>query len=239
MTVKIQVRRGTATQWSTSDPILSEGEIGFETNTGKFKIGVGGATHWSTLDYFLDSSDISSLISSAALDTTDDLAEGATNKYASNTRIANALNSGSKTGISFTYNGGVIDTVVSQVQGTTGTQGTTGSTGTQGTTGTTGSQAQQVLRAHKAPQVHREPLALKELLAHRELLVHKEPLVLRVLQDKTVTLVVPHLTTPLALVQLHLTQVLEICALIMPLLHLPQSCTLMLVMLPQQIYHHS
>ena len=44
MAIRIQVRRGTATQWNTADPVLAAGEIGFETNTGKFKIGVGGAT---------------------------------------------------------------------------------------------------------------------------------------------------------------------------------------------------
>ena len=50
MATKIQVRRGTASQWTTSDPVLSEGEIGFETDTGLFKIG-NGATAWTGLGY--------------------------------------------------------------------------------------------------------------------------------------------------------------------------------------------
>lgn len=50
MPTKIQVRRGTASQWVSSDPVLSEGEIGFETDTGKFKIG-DGSTSWSSLGY--------------------------------------------------------------------------------------------------------------------------------------------------------------------------------------------
>jgi len=50
MATKIQVRRGTASQWTTSDPTLSEGEVGFETDTGKFKIG-DGTTVWSSLSY--------------------------------------------------------------------------------------------------------------------------------------------------------------------------------------------
>jgi len=50
MATKIQVRRGTASQWTTSDPTLSEDELGFETDTGKFKIG-DGATAWTGLDY--------------------------------------------------------------------------------------------------------------------------------------------------------------------------------------------
>lgn len=40
----IQIRRGTATQWSDANPVLHAGEIGFETDTGKFKIGTGTAS---------------------------------------------------------------------------------------------------------------------------------------------------------------------------------------------------
>ena len=50
MPTKIQVRRGTASQWTTSDPVLSEGEIGFETDTGLFKIG-NGSSSWTSLGY--------------------------------------------------------------------------------------------------------------------------------------------------------------------------------------------
>jgi len=46
----IQVRRGTAAQWETADPVLESGEIGFETDTGKFKIG-DGTTDWVDLKY--------------------------------------------------------------------------------------------------------------------------------------------------------------------------------------------
>jgi hypothetical protein len=121
---------------------LSEGEIGFETDTKKFKIGVGGSTHWSAIPYYLNQTAIEDLITGAALDTTDDLSEGVTNKYFTNQRVATALNSGSKNNISFTYNSGsnTIDTSVPTIQGITGSQGTTGSTGAQGTTGTQGIQ---------------------------------------------------------------------------------------------------
>ena len=50
MATKIQVRRGTASEWTTSDPTLSSGEIGFETDTGLFKIG-NGSDAWTVLDY--------------------------------------------------------------------------------------------------------------------------------------------------------------------------------------------
>jgi hypothetical protein len=46
----IQVRRGTAAQWITADPVLSSGEIGFESDTGKFKIG-NGSDNWVVLAY--------------------------------------------------------------------------------------------------------------------------------------------------------------------------------------------
>ncbi len=49
----MQQRRGTETQWNTADPILGAGEIGFESDTNKFKIG-DGINHWSDLAYFAD-----------------------------------------------------------------------------------------------------------------------------------------------------------------------------------------
>jgi hypothetical protein len=50
MTVKIQVRRGTASAWTSANPTLSAGEIGFETDTLKIKIG-DGTTAWTSLGY--------------------------------------------------------------------------------------------------------------------------------------------------------------------------------------------
>jgi hypothetical protein len=53
MATRMQQRRGTATQWTTANPILNAGEIGFESDTNKFKIG-DGTNHWADLDYFID-----------------------------------------------------------------------------------------------------------------------------------------------------------------------------------------
>lgn len=50
MAVVLQLRRGTASQWSTTNPILAEGEIGSETDTGKFKVG-NGTSAWNSLSY--------------------------------------------------------------------------------------------------------------------------------------------------------------------------------------------
>jgi hypothetical protein len=45
---QIQIRRGTAAQWTSANPILASGEFGYETDTGYFKIG-DGTTAWNTL----------------------------------------------------------------------------------------------------------------------------------------------------------------------------------------------
>jgi hypothetical protein len=47
---QMQVRRGTASSWTSTNPTLAAGELGFETDTGKFKIGTGSST-WNSLLY--------------------------------------------------------------------------------------------------------------------------------------------------------------------------------------------
>jgi hypothetical protein len=47
---QIQVRRGTAAQWTSANPTLAAGEWGLETDTLKTKIG-NGATAWTSLAY--------------------------------------------------------------------------------------------------------------------------------------------------------------------------------------------
>jgi hypothetical protein len=47
---RLQVRRGTSSGWTSANPTLYAGEIGFETDTGRIKIG-DGTTVWTSLDY--------------------------------------------------------------------------------------------------------------------------------------------------------------------------------------------
>ena len=47
---QIQVRRGTAAQWTSANPTLAAGEWGYETDTNKVKIG-NGSTAWNSLGY--------------------------------------------------------------------------------------------------------------------------------------------------------------------------------------------
>lgn len=61
MATRMQQRRGTASQWTSSNegsgPILNAGEIGWESDTNKFKIG-DGVSYWSALTYFVDATDV-------------------------------------------------------------------------------------------------------------------------------------------------------------------------------------
>jgi hypothetical protein len=50
MNVIIQFRRGTAAEWTSSNPTLALGEVGYETDTGKIKVG-NGSTAWNGLAY--------------------------------------------------------------------------------------------------------------------------------------------------------------------------------------------
>ena len=54
MSTKIQLRRGTATQWTTANPVLAAGEVGYETDTGNIKVGTGtaGSGAWNNLPYY-------------------------------------------------------------------------------------------------------------------------------------------------------------------------------------------
>ena len=50
MATKIQLRRDTASDWTSANPTLAAGEFGYESDTTKFKIG-DGSTAWNSLAY--------------------------------------------------------------------------------------------------------------------------------------------------------------------------------------------
>jgi hypothetical protein len=52
----IQIRRDTASNWTTANPILALGEMGAETDTSKIKIG-DGVTAWASVPYLIDAGD--------------------------------------------------------------------------------------------------------------------------------------------------------------------------------------
>ncbi len=57
---QIQARRGTAATWTSTNPTLAAGETGYETDTGKFKIG-NGSTAWASLAYATNGAAVSPL----------------------------------------------------------------------------------------------------------------------------------------------------------------------------------
>jgi hypothetical protein len=51
MAVKIQFRRDSSSEWTTHNPLLSQGELGIETDTLKLKLG-DGVRNWNALPYY-------------------------------------------------------------------------------------------------------------------------------------------------------------------------------------------
>jgi hypothetical protein len=57
MADRIQIRRDTAANWASANPVLAVGEQGYETDTRKMKIGNGSST-WNSLSYFADTTSV-------------------------------------------------------------------------------------------------------------------------------------------------------------------------------------
>ena len=72
MATLIQIRRGTDAEWTSANPILSAGELALSTDLGTIKVG-NGSSNWSSLEYI------------TPIDT-DDLTEGISNLYFTNSR---------------------------------------------------------------------------------------------------------------------------------------------------------
>lgn len=93
MATRMQQRRGTAAQWTNANPVLAAGEIGFETDTNKFKIG-DGSNQWSSLDYFttIDNAILDIVAGApAALDTLNELAAALGDDANFATTVTNSL----------------------------------------------------------------------------------------------------------------------------------------------------
>jgi len=92
MATRMQQRRGTAAQWAAANPVLAAGEIGFETDTSKFKMG-NGSSAWSALQYFANAAELAAIIDSApgTMDTLNELAAALGDDPAFFTTTANSL----------------------------------------------------------------------------------------------------------------------------------------------------
>ena len=109
MTSRMQQRRDTAANWTSNNPTLAAGEIGFETDTKKLKIG-DGTTAWTSLAYAIGSVSLTSGVTGTL-----PIANGGTNLttyttgdvvYASATNTLSKLGIGS-TGQILTVSGGI------------------------------------------------------------------------------------------------------------------------------------
>lgn len=128
MTVQIQLRRGTASQWLTANPVLASGEMGVETDTGRFKVG-NGSSVWKDLPY--SSGPPGSAGATGPQGPIGPSLPGATG--------ATGVGATGATGPASTISGpiGATGATGAGVTGATGVQGATGATGV-GVTGATG-----------------------------------------------------------------------------------------------------
>lgn len=53
MTVRIQLRRDSASNWTSNNPILQAGELGYDTTNSRFKVGIASdnTSRWNALPY--------------------------------------------------------------------------------------------------------------------------------------------------------------------------------------------
>lgn len=85
--IQFQFRRGTASEWTSADPVLAAGEMGIETDTRKVKIG-DGTTNWANLSYGLGSDDLQIITS---VGSTTNQAISITNSTVSSNTVSGAL----------------------------------------------------------------------------------------------------------------------------------------------------
>jgi Major tropism determinant N-terminal domain len=99
MSTKIQIRRGLAATWLSSNPILSSGELGLETDTNKVKIG-DGSTVWNSLEYFYDQTALSQSSASATYLTQAAYASASPN-FATDSELASAIVTASAAAVAY------------------------------------------------------------------------------------------------------------------------------------------
>jgi hypothetical protein len=91
MAVKLQIRRDTAQNWTTANPLVSQGEVCFEIDTYKVKIGTG-LIRWNDLPYFAATPSASAFIvnSTAGNETTKAASVSAMKNYVAAQILANS-----------------------------------------------------------------------------------------------------------------------------------------------------
>lgn len=127
---RLQVRRGSASTWTSTNPVLYAGEIGYETDSGRFKIG-DGTTSWTSLDYnavvptgFLAGSGLSvnvaadgSTVTYSLTDPTIQISDITDFVDGVNDRVADLLTAGSNIQLTYTDSGNDSSTLQISVTG--------------------------------------------------------------------------------------------------------------------------
>lgn len=67
---KVQIRRGTTAEWTARNTLLLAGELGYEYDTNKLKVG-DGVTRWAGLQYLNTTGALSGLEDVVATDVAD------------------------------------------------------------------------------------------------------------------------------------------------------------------------
>ena len=116
----IRYKRDTAQNWSTNNPILADGEIGYDKTNNKVKVG-NGTAHWNDLLY-LNANDPAAL------------------KVLTATVEASEIGVQGTPTASVSVSGTQLNLTLKHLIGPTGPKGATGAKGDKGETGATGPQ---------------------------------------------------------------------------------------------------
>jgi len=141
MAFRIQIRRDSSTNWETNNPVLLQGEFGYEFDSGKLKVG-NGVDSWNQLGYAFVGTDGTSGVDGATGPT------GATGAGVPTGGLPNQVLA-KLSGLDYDYQwmylqgstgetGAIGPAGPTGVDGTSGTSGLTGVTGADGTSGTSG-----------------------------------------------------------------------------------------------------
>lgn len=98
MAIQIQLRRGDAADWTSTNPTLAEGEVGIEIDTSKLKVG-NGTDNWNTLPYLVTAGTVTSVgaltLGTSGTDLSSTVANGTTTPVITlNVPTASATNRG-------------------------------------------------------------------------------------------------------------------------------------------------
>jgi len=146
MAVIIQLKRGTASEWTSANPILAIGEIGIELDTMKYKLG-NGVTAWNSLPY----KGLDGINGTSGTSGTSGISGSSGTSGVDGTSGVNGTSGISGSSGTSGIDGGTGTSGTSGTSGVDGTSGTSGIDGTSGTSGISGSSGTSGTSGTSAP----------------------------------------------------------------------------------------